>query len=112
LQDLDAYADGIQYICEAHHRVAKQYLADGSYQLACPPLQALLSIMAEGNWNGFEVTSPEVRQMFTREYLLASDWYRTRLVQKQQSDIRLWNRKIEGLQACIADPVRQDWPAI
>jgi hypothetical protein len=108
LQDHDSYADGINYIIEAHQRVARQYLEDGSYKLACPPLQALLSIMAKGNWHGHEVTSPEVRKMFTREYLLASDWYHERLAHKQQNDIKLWTRKLEGLQACIDEPVRKE----
>ena len=88
LQDQDSYADGIKYIVEAHQRVARQYLEDGSYKLACPPLQALLSIMAHGHWHGHDITSPEVRKMFTREYLVASDWYHERLAHKQQRDIK------------------------
>ena len=108
LQDVESYADGIKYITEAHERGARQYLNDGSYKLACPPLQALLSIMAEGNWHGHDATSPEVRKMFTREYLISSDWYRARLAHKQQNDVKLWTRKLEGLEACIAEPVRQE----
>src|SRR5208282_3864906 len=46
-QDPESFADGIQYITEAHQRVAAQYFEDGSYELACPPLKALLDIMVE-----------------------------------------------------------------
>lgn len=106
LQDMDSFADGVNYICEAHQRVAKQYFDDGSLELACPPLQALLSIMANGDWKGLAIDSPEVRHMFTREYLLASDWYRDRLVHKQQTDIKLWRRKLDELEACLNDPSR------
>jgi hypothetical protein len=106
LQDLDSFADGILHICEAQERVAKQYLEDGSLQLACPPLQALLSIMATGHWNGLTIDSDEVRQMFTRDYLLASDWYRDRLVHKQQHDIKLWQRKLDGIETCLANPAQ------
>ena len=32
--------------------------------------------------------------MFTREYLLDSDWYRQRLAAKQQRDIAMWKRHL------------------
>ncbi|MEM8734007.1 MAG: hypothetical protein AAGG44_07290, partial [Planctomycetota bacterium] len=91
-QDPEGYADGIDHIVEAQERVAKAYFRDGSYEVACPPLQAVLSVMANGDWNGKSITDPEVRQLFTRESMLASDWYRERLAAKQQSDIQLWTK--------------------
>ncbi|MCA9037013.1 MAG: hypothetical protein KDA91_17880, partial [Planctomycetaceae bacterium] len=97
-QDPAAFADGICYITEAHQRVAKQYFEDQSIDLACPPLKALLHIMAYGDFEGQTIESPEIRQMFTLEALLASDWYTARLDRKQQYDQRLWERHISALQ--------------
>ena len=74
-QDMDAFADGILNITEAQQRVALQYFEDGSIEQACPPLRALLSIMAHGQFEGKDVHHPDIRRLFTREHLLASDWY-------------------------------------
>jgi phosphoenolpyruvate carboxykinase (diphosphate) len=90
LQDPDSFADGILHITEAQQRVAQRYMEDGSYELACPPLQALLSIMATGDYEGKTVNDPEIREMFTRDALIASDWYRRRLRHKKQRDIEHW----------------------
>ncbi len=97
LQDFDAYVDGIHHIVEAQQKVARQYFEDGSIEAACPPLRALLSIMAHGNWEGHDSSSPEVRQMFTKEHLLGSQWYRDRLEAKRQVDIQLWERHVRYL---------------
>ena len=43
--------------------------------------------MAFGQHEGRTERNPEVRRLFTREALLASDWYRERLTTKQQRDI-------------------------
>ncbi len=93
-QDLAAFVDGVENIVEAQRRVAQGYLDDGSVEDACPPLKALLHIMASGAFEGKDATHPEIRAMFTRDYLLASDWYRERLVLKQQRDIALWKRHV------------------
>lgn len=74
-QDREAFVDGIQHIVEAQQRVALQYFEDGSYEAACPPLQAVLSVMAHGNWNGKSIKDADVRALFTRESMLGSDWY-------------------------------------
>ncbi|XZE54291.1 hypothetical protein SH139x_000248 [Planctomycetaceae bacterium SH139] len=92
LQDLDSFADGVLYIAEAQQRVANGYLQDGSYDSACPPIQALLSIMATGVWQGHSLSSPQVREMFTLDYLLTSEWYQDRLVAQQQRDLALYQR--------------------
>lgn len=89
-QDMDSYADGILYIAEAQQRVAKGYFDDGGYELACPPLQAILSIMAFGDHEGKTIDDPEIRNLFTRESMLESDWYRRRLAKKKQRDIDHW----------------------
>jgi hypothetical protein len=40
-QDEEGFVDGIDNIVEAQQRVAETYFEDGSYELACPPLQAV-----------------------------------------------------------------------
>jgi phosphoenolpyruvate carboxykinase (diphosphate) len=91
-QDMEGYVDGVHHIIEAQQRVAKQYFEDGSYELAIPPLQAVLSVMAHGSWNDLPISDPEVRKLFTRETLLASPWYGARLDAKREVDRRLWSR--------------------
>ena len=72
--------------------MARQYFEDGSYELACPPLQALLSIMVDGHYQGQQLDAPQLRHQFTRESLLISAWYRARLNAKRTADIQLWQR--------------------
>jgi hypothetical protein len=108
LQNLDDYADGILHIAEAQQKVAERYLDNESFQLACPPLQAILSIMATGDWHGLDAQSPEVREMFTREYLLSSDWYRARLVRKREIDIAFWKRNVDYLKAYLEQSERSE----
>lgn len=107
-QDFDVYVDGIDNIVEAQQRVAMQYLEDGSVEDACPPLQALLLVMATGKYAGMDAHHPEFRAMFTRESLLASDWYRERLEIKQQRDIALWRRHVASLQKFLDDEIYAD----
>ena len=102
LQDPESYADGILHIAEAQQRVAQRYFQDGGYELACPPLQAVLSIMAHGDWNGKQITDPEVRELFTRTSLLESDWYHRRLATQKQRDIQHWQSFQERLNDYIA----------
>src|SRR5207237_2924612 len=47
-QDTEAFADGVKNITEAQQRVAAAYVEDGSIRDACPPLRALLALMATG----------------------------------------------------------------
>lgn len=89
-QGMDAYVDGINNIVEAQQKVAKAYIEDGSINDACPPLQAVLQVMAVGNFEGKTIDDPSIREMFTRDYLLNSDWYKERLLIKQQRDAALW----------------------
>ena len=107
-QDADQYADGILNIVEAQQKVAAEYLADGSVADACPPLQALLHIMATGTWEGKDVHHPDVRAMFTRDYLLNSYWYKLRLKQKQRVDVALWHRHVSYLDAFLASPANAE----
>ena len=97
-QDLGVFIDGVDNIVDAQRRVARQYIDDGSVDDACPPLKALLHIMAEGRYQGMDAHHPELRAMFTRDYLLATDWYRERLEVKQERDVALWRRHVHSLQ--------------
>lgn len=108
LQDPDSYADGILHIAEAQQHVAERYLADGSVDSACPPLQAILHIMANGDWHGHDIRSEVVRRMFTKEYLLKSDWYRERLKTKQARDVARWRRSVASLQSYSENVNRAD----
>jgi hypothetical protein len=99
LQDMDLFAAGVDAIVESQRRVATNYFEDGSVEAACPPLKALLHIMACGSYEGMEIDDPQIRGMFTRESLLASDWYRQRLQTKQSRDIALWQRHVKSLEA-------------
>jgi hypothetical protein len=84
LQDVGIFAESIATIVTTHERVAHSYFQDGTIALAVPPLRALLEIMAEGSTaEGWGLDSPEFRVMFTREAVLASDWYAQRLDAKQ-----------------------------
>ncbi len=98
LQNEADYIDGINNIVETQQRVAKQYLEDGSVEDACPPLYALLHIMGNGEFQGKDAHHPEFRALFSRESMLASDWYQERLEIKQQKDIALWQRHVANLE--------------
>ncbi len=102
-QDLEAFVDGVHNIAEAQQRVALQAFEDGSVEDACPPLRALLSIMAHGSFEGKDAQDPAVRGLFTREAVGASDWYRRRLAARQRADERLWRRHVAALDGWLAD---------
>ncbi|MGB6429499.1 MAG: hypothetical protein WBF06_02860, partial [Candidatus Acidiferrales bacterium] len=97
-QGVDLFAAGVDAIVEAQQRVALNYFQDGSVEAACPPLKALLHIMARGNYEGMDLSTPAFRALFDRDALLASDWYRERLGVKQRRDIALWNRHVAALE--------------
>ena len=70
--------------------------------MACPPLKALLEIMAKGKTAaGLGLASPEVRALFTRDALLGSDWYRARLETKQAAETTLWTHHVKSLEAVL-----------
>ncbi|MBL0167630.1 MAG: hypothetical protein IPP85_11015 [Propionivibrio sp.] len=105
LQDMDIFADGVANIVSTHQRVAESYFTDGSISMACPPLRALLEIMAHGrSEQGHGLESPELREMFTRESVLASDWYAARLDTKQRSDEARLKRVVASLYEFLDNP--------
>jgi hypothetical protein len=101
-QDLAVFADGINNIVEAQQRVAEAYFADGTIEDACPPIRALLHIMAHGHFEGKDAHDPDIRALFTREALLASGWYQERLATKQQREVALWVRHTRSLSEFLA----------
>ncbi len=107
-QGLGIFADGVDNIVEAQQRVALRYFEDGSIEGACPPLKALLNIMAYGQYEGKEAGDPSIRILFSREYLLESDWYQERLLNKQLSDIALYQKHVRYLKNYLVTSLSQD----
>ncbi|HSC86207.1 MAG TPA: hypothetical protein VLC09_03010 [Polyangiaceae bacterium] len=103
-QDLACFVDGVKNLVEAQQKSALAYFEDGTIEDACPPLRVLLHIMAYGHCEGKRAADPEIRALFTREALLSSDWYRTRLATKQQREVALWRRHVASLEAFLARP--------
>ncbi len=105
LQDADIFADSVRTISTTHARVAKAYFDDGTVSLAVPPIRALLEIMVNGVCSeGWTLDDPELREMFTRESVLASDWYAKRIDAKQAEAVRRAERGIAHLEQFMADP--------
>ncbi|MCG3149930.1 MAG: PPi-type phosphoenolpyruvate carboxykinase [Verrucomicrobiae bacterium] len=104
LQDLDVFVDGMDNVITTQRRVAQAYFDDGSITDACPPLCALLHIMRDDQFEGRNLNHPELRAMFTRENMLASDWYAARLTAQQAVDGRLWQRHVVALEQFSQKP--------
>ncbi len=108
LQDPGVFVDGMDNIITTQKRVAQMYFDDGSVAQACPPLQALLHIMWHDQWEGKGLDHADVRKLFTRENLLASDWYAARLKAKQAIDRKLLKRHGDYLDKFIKRPSHVD----
>ena len=102
-QDLEAFVDGIDNIVTTQKLISGHYFRDGGIDLACPPLRALLHIMRDGQYEGQGIDDPAIRALFTREQLMASDWYGERLRTQQTLDTRAWTRHITYLEELIRD---------
>jgi hypothetical protein len=103
-QDLGVFVDGIENIVQAMEKSAQLYFDDGIIEDACPPLRAVLHVMAFGHYNGKSIKDPEIRAMFSRDYLLKSNWYQARLVKKQKREVNLWKRHVQYLQEWVDRP--------
>jgi len=101
LQDHDQFIDGIKNITETQQKVALSYFEDGGIDLAIPPLKAILHIMAYGEYEGKTIHDPEVRGLFDREKVLASDWYQERLEAKKDLRMRMMRDHIVCLEAFL-----------
>jgi hypothetical protein len=108
IQDPAVFADGVNNIVEAQQSVAEAYFADRTIDDLCPPLTALLHIMAYGSYEGKDASHPEIRALFTRDALLGSDWYRERLAIKQQRDVALWEGHTRSLSEFLARAGHQE----
>jgi hypothetical protein len=97
LQDMEIFVDGLDNIVTTQKRVGQLYFDDGSIAQACPPLAALLYVMVNDQWEGKNLSHPDLRRLFTRDYLLGSDWYAARLKTKQGIDRQLWRRHLAYL---------------
>ena len=107
LQSMEDYVDGIRNIVETQQRVALNYFRDGSVEYACPPLRALLHIMAHGEYEGMQSDNPEFRKMFDRETIIQSDWYQARLEAARQAQLALWERHVAYLDRFLEKPFYQ-----
>ena len=103
LQDLETYVDGIRNIVETMERVARLYLGDGSIDHACPPLRALLHIMAEGEYEGKDVHHPDIRALFDPATIRDQDWYRVRLETRRRINADLHSRNIAYVERVLAE---------
>lgn len=96
-QDMAAFVASVDNLSITQRRVAEGFKIDGTYERLCPPLKALVDIMITGEYNGKTREDKEIRDMFDRETVLSSDWYKARLVEKQNRDIAFWSNNIEYL---------------
>ncbi len=111
LQGMETFVDGIKNLVTTQRNVALNYFEDGSIDAACPPLKALLHIMAYGNFEGKTYKDPSIRKLFTYESMIASDWYKERLDAKQKVDVDLWERHLKYLDTYLADDRNADMGA-
>ncbi len=107
-QDFEMFVDGINNVVETQQRVAQQYIDDESVESACPPLKALLYIMAEGEYQGMNAQNAAFREMFSKNALLESDWYRARLDRQQSQDKALWQRHVDAIEKFSKDDTYAD----
>ena len=105
-QNLEVFVSGVEAIVEAQCRVARNYFDDGSIDAACPPLRALLHIMADGHFEGQGRAPPrDPRDVHPRSPCSRVTGIAARLERKQQIDIALWTRHVAALQAARESPL-------
>lgn len=107
-QSLGLFVEGIESLMSTHKRVALGYIEDGTVDQLCPPLQALVNIMAYGSTNGMTLKTPEFRAMFERDSVVTSDWYRKRLLTFQRNEIALYQRHLKALESFKSKPIYSD----
>ena len=105
-QDPAAFATGVDAIVESQRRVALELLRGRQRGGGLPAAEGAAAHHGARRLRGAWARSdPALRALFTREHLLASDWYRERLRVKQQRDVALWQRNIAALEAFRATPI-------
>ena len=103
LQSLPDFVDGIRNIAESQAKSASAYFEDGSIEAAIPPLKAILHVMAKGHYEGRGIQDPELRGLFDRERVLASDWYNRRLEAYRDKEIAYVSVSLERLRRYLAE---------
>ena len=89
--------------------MARAYFKDGTVDLAVPPLRALLEVMADGvTSQGHDLASPEFRELFTREAVLASDWYAQRLDAQQAAAVARAEAGLAAIERFVATPGNEE----
>jgi hypothetical protein len=91
-QGLETFVAGVDAIVEAQRLVALNYFEDGSIEAACPPIKALLHVMALGEYDSMTEKDDAFRALFSRQSVMESAWYQERLRAKQGRDKALWSR--------------------
>ncbi|WP_321288874.1 hypothetical protein [uncultured Sunxiuqinia sp.] len=100
-QDIDMFVASVENLSITQRRVAEGLMRDGTVDMLCPPLKALVHIMVDGKYKGKDRNDPKIRAMFTREAVLDSDWYKARLVEKQKRDIEQWTKRVAYIERII-----------
>ncbi len=111
LQDPACFADAMKNITDTHRYVSEHYFADGSIELASPPLKALLHIMRDGHWQKKKLEDPEFRQLFDREVFMQSEWYSACLEHAVSREKDVLQHGIEALDRFLASANRADTAA-
>ncbi|MDL5046243.1 hypothetical protein QQ054_09370 [Oscillatoria amoena NRMC-F 0135] len=101
-QGIESFVDGVDNIVETMKQVAARYFEDGSVEAACPPLKALLHIMAEGHFEGRDISDPAVRGLFDRDTVLQSPWYRDRLLAARDNEKHRLEKCLDALKNALA----------
>lgn len=103
IQNASDFIEGVDHIIDGQRKAAAMYFMDGSIDAAIPPLKALLTILAKGEG---DLKDPAFRALFTRETLLASDWYAARLTSQSQVVKRLLAKHLHALQHALTTRLR------
>ncbi len=104
LQSMEDFVDGVLNIAAAHKKAAESYFADGSIDHAIPPLKALLHLMAGRDYQNYQLNGADFRALFSRDSVMASSWYKRRLLNKQAVNMIIMDRKIENLEHFVNNP--------
>ena len=104
IQDMEVFMDGVRNITQTQKRVAELYFEDGSVEAACPPLKALLHIMVHGDYEGKGIEDSEIRDLFTYESVVNSDWYLERLKTFREVELQRLLKIRQNLEDYRADP--------
>ncbi|RRD48724.1 hypothetical protein [Arachnia propionica] len=98
LQDPQVFADSVRTISTTHRRVARSYIEDGTIALAVPPIRALLEIMANGHTaDGLTLDDAPFRETFSRDSVLASQWYAARIDALRDVEVARLERSLDSI---------------